>query len=324
MAKSDRKLDTLVREFSSAETLKELPQVVDVTRNAPLNPPEAVQARFVGASYVPAYEEAASFVNTAEKWWGKTRGGGLASANHVIDFGSGWGRISRMLLARVAPAKLFAVDVDLEMTALVGTTLPGLNVMTVDPLPPTVFGDGVADAALAFSVFSHLSPQAHEAWAQEFGRVIAPKGMVFITVLDSVFFDQVKATKDAVAAGSTDAFALSLSQCFPDLAETRRQYSAGEPAYAGLGGGGVLTGDYYGWAAVPPEYVKRVWGHAGFDVVEWVPSGTLFQQAMVGLVRRGGGERQADLPRPKRPRLTSLVHGISRVRHFTARTSHAG
>jgi hypothetical protein len=205
------------------------------------------------------------------------------------------------------------------MTALVGSTLPGLNVMTVDSLPPTVFRDGFADAALAFSVFSHLSPEAHEAWAQEFGRLIAPKGMVFITLLDSVFFDQVQATKDAVAAGSTDAFTLSLSQCFPDLGETRRRYAAGEPAYAGLGGGGVLTGDYYGWAAVPPEYVKRVWGEAGFDVVEWVASGKLFQQAMVGLVRRSEGEKPRDFDMPKGQLRTSLVHGIYKARHVAAR-----
>ena len=48
----------------------------------------------------------------------------------------------------------------------------------------------------------------------------------------------------------------------------------------------MRTGDYYGWAAIPPEFIKRIWGNAGFDVIRWVPSGTLFPQAMVGLVKQ--------------------------------------
>jgi hypothetical protein len=286
LADLDRAVDEFIHSFARAETLERLPQVVDVRREAPPNPPEIVQAQFVGASYVTAYAEAASFVRVADEWSNKQRGRGLASSGHVIDFGSGWGRISRMLLAHVAPDKLYAVDVDLEMTALVNTTLPGVNALTVQPFPPTVLRDGMADAMLAFSVFSHLSPDAHEAWAAEFGRIVAPSGMVFLTLLDQVFFDQVRGAKDAVEAGSADSFAQSLATCFADLDGARKGYAAGQPAYAGTGGGGVRTGDYYGWAAIPEGFIKRVWGQAGFDIVKWVPSGTLFQQAMVGLVRR--------------------------------------
>ena len=286
MPESDRDLDNLIQSLSRARTLSSLPRVVDVLRKPPPNPPEIIQSQFVGASYVTAYSEAASFVRVADQWSNEHRGSGLASASAVIDFGSGWGRISRMLLAHVAPARLYAVDVDQGMTTLVNTTLPGVNAMTVQPFPPTVLRDGMADAVLAFSVFSHLSPGAHKAWAEEFGRVVAPSGMVFVTLLDQAFFDLVGGAKAAVEAGTADAFAQSLSQCFPDLDSVRQAYDNGKPAYAGIGGGGVRTGDYYGWAAVPPQFIKRIWGHAGFEVIHWVPSGTLFPQAMVGLVKR--------------------------------------
>jgi hypothetical protein len=291
LAESDRAVDELIHSLAGAVTLESLPQVVDVLREPPPNPPEIIQAQFVGASYVIAYAEAASFVRVADEWSNKHRKRGLASADRVIDFGSGWGRVSRILLTHVAPAKLYALDVNLEMTTFVNSTLPGVNALTVSPFPPTVLRDGVVDAILAFSVFSHLTPESHKAWAEEFGRILGPSGMVFLTLLDRALFDQVRATRDAVEGGSTDAFALSLSQCFPDLDEARTGYDAGEPAYAGMGGGGVLTGDYYGWAAVPPEFMARVWGEAGFDVVEWVPSGTLFPQAMVGLVKRPVGDQ---------------------------------
>ena len=79
---------------------------------------------------------------------------------------------------------------------------------------------------------------------------------------------------------------MSLTEGFPDLEVARAAYEAGDAAYAGVGGGGVRTSDYYGWAAIPPEFIQRAWGDAGLDVVEWVPSGTLFRQAMVGLLKR--------------------------------------
>jgi hypothetical protein len=286
MAEPDSVLDRLIHSFAAAETLAQLPPVVDVQGTAPPNPPEATQAKFVGASYVTAYAEAASFVRVADEWSQRHRNRGLGSSANVVDFGSGWGRISRFLLAHVPPSALYAVDVDLEMTALVNTTLPGVNAMTVASMPPTVLRDSVTDSVLAFSVFSHLSPDAHVAWAHEFGRIVSDTGMVFLTVLDHVFLDQVRGAKEAVAGGSQEPFTASLAECFPDLDAARARYNAGEPAYAGVGGGGVLTGDFYGWAAIPKAFVERVWGEAGFDIVEWVPSGTLFGQAMVALVQR--------------------------------------
>jgi hypothetical protein len=111
LANPDPDLDELVHSFAQAKTLPSLPQVVDVLRQSPPNPPEIIQSQFVGASYVTAYAEAASFVRVADQWSNEHRGSGLASLNLVIDFGSGWGRISRMLLTHVAPAKLYAVAV---------------------------------------------------------------------------------------------------------------------------------------------------------------------------------------------------------------------
>lgn len=300
MSERDRSVQSLVEAFARAQTLKSLPPIVDVLREAPPNPPEDIQAQFVGASYKVAYAEAGSFVRVADEWSTRRRGRGLAASSRVVDFGSGWGRIVRMLLAQVEPARLYALDVDQGMTALVNVTIPGINALTVNPLPPTVLGDATVDTVTAFSVFSHLSPDAHEAWAREFGRIVRPSGMVFLTVLDATFFDQVEGMQKAVAGGSEDTFALSLAQCFPDLADVRARFKAGEPAYAGLGGGGVRTGDYYGWAAIPKVFVERVWGDAGFDITEWVPSGTLFPQAMVGLVRREPGAEPGKTVRPAR------------------------
>jgi hypothetical protein len=286
MDETSRSIDELIHSFARAETMPVLPPVVDVLQTPPPNPPESVQAAFVGSSYVTAYAEAASFVGVADQWLDRHRNRRLADAGLVVDFGAGWGRISRLLLVHVRPDALFALDVDLEMTALVGSTLPGVNTMTVAPYPPTVLRDGIADVLLSFSVFSHLSPSAHVAWAREFARLSAPGAMVFLTVLDLAFFEQVQQAKDAVAGGHGDPFSVALAGCLANSAEARRTYENGEPVFAAVGGGGVRSADFYGWAVAPPEFMASAWGAGGFDIVEWVPSGTLFPQAMVGLVKR--------------------------------------
>jgi hypothetical protein len=138
-------------------------------------------------------------------------------------------------------------------------------------------------------VFSHLSGRAHATWAAEFGRILSPGGVVALTVLDDSFFDQVAAAHAAAAAGSTDAFAESFTTGFPDVSASRAGYKAGQLQYASTGGGEMRTGDYYGWAVAPRAYVERVWGESGIRLLEWVPSGVLFNQAMVFLKKDEAG-----------------------------------
>jgi ubiquinone/menaquinone biosynthesis C-methylase UbiE len=269
--------------------MENLPEVIDIRSVVPLNPPEAIQMKFVGLSYENAYAEAETFVTVADEFAAKHGRGGFASLERIVDFGSGWGRITRTLLAKVPATKIHALDVDAQMTAFVNMTLPGVNALTICPETPTILGDASVDALIAFSVFSHLSGPAHEAWASEIGRVVAPGGVVAITVLDDAFFGQIAGAQTAVAAGEADAFAKNLAKTFTDLEAAQDGFSAGQIQYAPTGGGQVRTDDYYGWAAAPSKYIDRVWGAAGFRVVEWVPSGVLFPQALVFMVRRSDG-----------------------------------
>ena len=277
----------LVTQLSKAETLAVMPGVVDITQRTPPNPPVHIQEQFVGASYEAAYVEAFSFVNFAAKWSAEQGRGALPTLDGILDFGSGWGRITRVLLTQnVHPRHVFVADVDQDMTALVNVSLPGITALTVDPMPPTLLNDATFDLVTAFSVFSHLSPGAHEAWAFEFGRLVVDGGLVVLTALDRVFFDQIQGSKDSVDRGEATPAAASLAGTFPDLAAAIATFDQGGIAYAGTGGGGVRTGDFYGWAAASRAYIERTWGTAGFDIVEWVPSGVMFQQAAVAMRRR--------------------------------------
>ena len=163
-------ISPLAAHLAAGVTLDAVPRVVNVADVAPSNPPERLQVEFVGRSFEAAYAEADAFIAAVEQVLGALGHAGLKDSR-VLDFGSGWGRISRVLLSQVAPQRLFAADVDPEMTALVNTTLPGINAMTVSPAPPTVLADDSMDVVVAFSVFSHLSEAAHKAWARELARL---------------------------------------------------------------------------------------------------------------------------------------------------------
>lgn len=276
-----------ITQFSSAETLRKMPAIVDLIQRMPPNPPAHIQEQFVGHSYEVAYSEAFSFAHVVGQWSLNNGRGSLASLDRVLDFGSGWGRVTRVLLAcQVNSRNIIAAAVDQEMSALISVALPGVTALTVDPMPPTFLGDATLDLVTAYSVFSHLSPEAHEGWAHEFGRLVADGGLVVITVLDRSFFEQIQWSVDAAKTGDANAVSNSLAGAFPDLVGATATFDQGGFVYSGTGGAGVRTGDFYGWAVAPKPYIEDIWGAAGFDVIQWVPSGVLFEQAVLALRRR--------------------------------------
>ncbi len=197
-----RTAEEYIASLVEAPTLEALPAVVDTIARPPLNPPQWIQEKFVGSSYETAYREAERFVSRAFEHWPADE----LSSFKVLDFGSGWGRILRLLLLRLRPEQVWSSDVDLSMTVLVQSTLPGVNATTNAPMPPSMFRSGMFDGVTAFSVFSHLSEDAHRAWAAEFARVLKPGGKVFMTVLEDDFLHTVEAAQAAVRSGEAPGF----------------------------------------------------------------------------------------------------------------------
>jgi SAM-dependent methyltransferase len=301
-------ISDLASRLAAGAPLGDPPGVVDIEKSTPPNPPEQIQLQFVGSSFATAYAEAEVFVSAVADALRACGHPGLA-ASRVLDLGSGWGRITRVLLTQVAPDRLFAADVDPEMTALVNVSLPGVNALTVSPAPPTVLAAGSMDVVVAFSVFSHLSADAHEAWAREIARLLRPGGLAAVTVLGEDFIDLVEASAAAVARGETDGFTASMATVFTDPAAARAGFRADRVQFGATGGGGVRTSDYYGWAAASRRSVERIWGDAALELVDWRPGGALFSQGLALLVRTDDG------PVARRARRVRL-----RARHAGART----
>jgi SAM-dependent methyltransferase len=102
--------------------------------------------------------------------------------SRVLDFGCGWGRLTRMLARDVAPQNLFGCDpvqpiLDVCRHAGVPATLARSEFVPAD-LP----FDQRFDLAYAFSVFTHLSEVAHEASLSALHRSLTPRGLLVVTI----------------------------------------------------------------------------------------------------------------------------------------------
>lgn len=292
MKTNTARLEEFATRFSQAPLLGASPQVVNPDQAIPLNPDPAIQQKFVGAAFEPAYLEAAKFVGQGIQWAAQSNP--ITADSRVLDFGAGWGRISRTLLTEIPASRLYAVDVDQDMIALMESTLPGINAIISDPFPPTVLGDRSMTHLFAFSVFSHLSEEAHKAWAVEIGRLLTPGGLAFVTVLDELFFDHVSGSQAQVAAGTAESFARNLAKMIDDVPAARAEFHDGQFIYCNPGEDGARSGDFYGWAVAPKPWVEKNWALGGLEVVEWVPSRVLFEQAMVCLRKKDSGSPKKD------------------------------
>lgn len=166
----------------------------------------------------------------------------LGSLGSFLDFGCGCGRIARHW-ERLSGPDIHACDANPRLTRWCAENLPHLRCIQNDLEPPLPYSSGSLDLIYAFSVLTHLPPDAGEAWVAEFERVLGPSGILVVT-----------------HHGDRHAEVLSGAE--------RELYEAGRPvsqrvALAGTNGCSTFA---------PPEYVRQdLLG--GFEILDFVPGG---------------------------------------------------
>ncbi len=100
----------------------------------------------------------------------------LGARSRVLDFGCGWGRLTRLLLRDIDADGIFGVDVDQRLIQSANTLLPYIDHRTIESMQPLPFEDASFDLVFANSVFSHLSRASHEYAVSEIARVLVPGG----------------------------------------------------------------------------------------------------------------------------------------------------
>jgi SAM-dependent methyltransferase len=181
----------------------------------------------------------------------------LGELEAVLDLGCGCGRIARWW-ADVEGPRFAGCDVNRDLVAWCGESLPFLDARVNSIAPPLPFGERELpfDLVYAVSVFTHLPEPLQQRWLGEIRRVLRPGGHFIFTVSGVHYRDRL--TGDDLAA-----------------------YDAGQLVthFAGSPGSNLCATFH------PPAYVKREM-LAGFELLDAERGGTLHFGQDVYLVRR--------------------------------------
>lgn len=269
-------LDTLVKSLSST-------QYSPLREVLPGFPPEALQLATTGLSAEGALRQAFEFYADVSRVLDRS-GSPLTPESTVLDFGFGWGRISRVFMHDVPLANIHGMDVDPELVEITRGLFASDQFALCDPMPPTGFGAGTFDLVYAYSVFSHLSEAACRAWMGEFSRILRPGGMVVFTTRHESFFDfcGLPSTRQ-----SSDPYLRALGHAIQDIDEAKSRYRRGEIVHVatdGVDGGGSRNSSFYGETWIPEAYARSGMG-ADLDFVTANLDNTLYDQVSFALRR---------------------------------------
>ena len=189
------------------------------------------------------------------------RHGRPGRGDRLLDWGCGCGRLSAHFLQDPDGPEVYGCDVDAEAVAWCNRDLRAGRFHTVPPHPPAPYADGRFSHAVGYSVLTHLTREVQRAWLAELRRVLAPGGLLVVTVHGE----------------SATSFS------FPGrAAEVLRDgiYDGVQDAVLD----GIVPPGYYRATFQSEEYTRREWGKL-FEVLEYKVRGIGNHQDAVVLRR---------------------------------------
>jgi SAM-dependent methyltransferase len=228
-------------------------------------PEPALQQMWNGTSGVPLAAQSVGFYRRLKQAWDR-HGAGEMSEARILDFGCGWGRLTRMLARDVDPGNLYGCD---PVESILGqcrqARLPA-ELARSEFLPRQIPFDQVFDMVFSFSVFTHISERAHMASLEAIHGALRPGGLFVATVRPPSYLDFNPLMKPAADALPPDRSRAVLEPRYMFVPHE----SEGHPQY----GGEQMD---YGETVITLPYVEQTWSR-WFDLVDVsVMAGDIYQ-----------------------------------------------
>jgi SAM-dependent methyltransferase len=234
-------------------------------------PDENTQARFTGLTGDDTMTRAFDSYTLIKRLGGKYHHR-ISSLDSILDFGCGWGRMIRFFLKDLEPSRIWGVDCLSGIIDVCKQTNKWCNFRVVDPLPPTTFPDGMFDLIYSYSVFSHLSEDAHKKWLLEFYRILKPGGLLIATTRGRHFIEYCDSLRQSAADPRK-----GLATAFPDAERSLSDYDNGIYCHHPIGGGDILDSSFFGETCIPKAYVLAHWTQQ-FAFLEYIEGQDLQSQ----------------------------------------------
>ncbi len=143
----------------------------------PAVPDPETQALYNGTSDVPLAVQSEAFYSIARARFGQHLDGA-----RLLDFGCGWGRLTRYFARDIEPGNLYGCDPVEEILGICRHTRVPAKLARSEFLPERLPFDETFDLAFAFSVLTHISEKAARHCLEALHAGMRPGGILIVTV----------------------------------------------------------------------------------------------------------------------------------------------
>jgi SAM-dependent methyltransferase len=201
----------------------------------------------------------------------------VADCSAILDFGCGWGRISRFFLKDVNGAKLWGVDQWKELVEFACQLTRSRHFLHVNQDPPTEFPAEKFDVIFSYSVFSHIDEDAHRRWLTEFKRILKPGGLVIATTWGREHIPFLETIRTQGASSWEDHYNKAIAERFPGTENALAVYDSGGFFHIDLG---YPTYPGYGETCIPKQYVYTKWTDC-LTVLDYIDDRSVCEQDVI-------------------------------------------
>jgi SAM-dependent methyltransferase len=154
----------------------------------PGHPEPALQQMWNGTSGTTLAAQSVCFYRKVKQMQALHGTPDLADAR-ILDFGCGWGRLTRMFAKDLEPGLLYGCDPVEDILDVCRASGVPAKLARSEFLPETIpFGEKF-DLAFAFSIFTHISEAAHLASLKAIHESLNPGGLFVVTIRPPAYID---------------------------------------------------------------------------------------------------------------------------------------